>query len=64
MNHTTLIFTISIIVVGIVTFAIWSNIHVYAQQLSSPSSSSVVGTSIYPAAPKPGQHIAKIKIIS
>jgi hypothetical protein len=65
MNHTTLIFTISIIVVGIVTFAIWSNIHVYAQQLSSPSSSSAVGASTPPpAAPKPEQHIAKIKITS
>src|ERR687888_7921 len=57
MNHTTSIFRISIVVVGIVIFAIWSNIHVYAQQLSSLPPSS-------PSASKPQQHIAKIKITS
>jgi hypothetical protein len=64
MNHTTLILTISVIVVCTVISAIWSNIHVYAQLLSSPSSSSPVRASIPQAAPKPEQHIAKIKITS
>jgi hypothetical protein len=64
MNHTTLILTISVIVVCTVISAIWSNIHVYAQLLSSPSSSSPVQASIPQAAPKPEQHIAKIKITS
>ena len=40
MNYTTLIFTVFSFLVGILVFAIWSNTHVFAQQLSSPSSSS------------------------
>jgi hypothetical protein len=63
MNHTTSILTISIIVTGIVAFAIWSNSYVYARQFSSLSSSAVT-TLIPTSAPKPEQHIAKIKISS
>jgi hypothetical protein len=54
MNHTTLIFTVFSFLVGILVFAIWSNTHVFAQQLpSSPrpaagSSSSLSNTTISP----------------
>jgi hypothetical protein len=39
MNHTNLIFVAFSFIVGILVFAIWSNTHVFAQQLPSLSSS-------------------------
>src|SRR5919199_933808 len=39
MNHTTLIFIVFSFLVSILVFAIWSNTHVFAQQLPPPSSS-------------------------
>src|SRR5919108_1295870 len=42
MNHTSLIFTVFSFIVGILVFAIWSNTHVFAQQL--PSSPSAAGS--------------------
>src|SRR5919198_6491371 len=50
MNHTSSIFTVLSILVSTLVFAIWSNTHVYAQQLSSPphaiSSSSSSSSSL------------------
>src|SRR5919197_385881 len=40
MNHTTLIFTVFSFLVSILIFAIWSNTHVFAQQLPPASSST------------------------
>jgi hypothetical protein len=40
MNYTPLIFTVFSLLAGILLFAIWSNIYVYAQQLSSPTLSA------------------------
>src|SRR5919202_2197118 len=40
MNHTTFILTVFSFLVGILVFAIWSNTHVFAQQLPSSLSSS------------------------
>src|ERR671930_1943853 len=40
MNHTTLIFIVFSFLVSILVFAIWSNTHVFAQQLPPSSSSS------------------------
>jgi hypothetical protein len=40
MNHTTLTVIVFSFIVGILVFAIWSNTHVFAQQLPSLSSSS------------------------
>jgi hypothetical protein len=40
MNHTTLIFTVFSLLVGVLLFGIWSNMHAYAQQSSSPTLSA------------------------
>src|SRR5919198_4171515 len=53
MNHTSSIFTVLSVLVSTLVFAIWSNTHVYAQQLSSSSppagsSSSLSTTKISP----------------
>src|SRR5919197_3336569 len=64
MNHTTLVFTFPTIVIGILIFAIWTSIHVYAQQLSPPSRSALLENQTIQAAPKQQQHITKIKITS
>jgi hypothetical protein len=40
MNHTSSIFALFSVLVGIMLFGIWSNIHAYAQQSSSPTLSA------------------------
>src|SRR5918912_251462 len=45
MNHTTLIFAVFSVLVGILLFGIWSNTHVFAQQLPSSSPRPAAGSS-------------------
>ncbi|MFL6424939.1 MAG: hypothetical protein ACJ71R_15285, partial [Nitrososphaeraceae archaeon] len=40
MNHTSSIFAVFSVLVGVLLFGIWSNIHAYAQQSSSPTLSA------------------------
>jgi hypothetical protein len=40
MNNTRLIYAVFSVIVGVSLFAIWSNIHAYAQQSSSPTLSA------------------------
>ncbi len=65
MNHTRSTFAISVILVSMFAFAISSNIQVFAQQQSSPSSlSTAAGTSMPSSSANPEQHITKLKITS
>jgi hypothetical protein len=65
MNHTRSTLAISVILVSMFAFAISSNIQVFAQQQSSPSSlSTAAGTSMPSSSANPEQHITKIKITS
>ena len=63
MNHTKSTFVISIILVSMFAFAIWSNIQVFAQQ-PSQSQLSTARTSMPRSSTNPEQHITKIKITS
>ena len=63
MNHTKSTFVISIILVSMFAFAIWSNIQVFAQQ-PSQSPLSTARTSMPRSSTNPEQHITKIKITS
>ena len=40
MNHTSSIFAVFSVLVSVLLFGIWSNIHAYAQQSSSPTLSA------------------------
>jgi hypothetical protein len=65
MRYRSLIFTVFLLLVGILVFAIWSNSYIYAQKSSSllaPASPSP--QSVPQAVSKPQQNISKIKIIS
>src|ERR671932_508028 len=64
MNHTKSAIIISIILVSIFAFAIWSNIQVFAQQPSQSSLSTAAGSSMPAPSTNQEQHITKIKIIS
>src|ERR671931_2104550 len=67
MHYKSLMFSLFLLLVGILVFAIWSNSHIYAQQSSSPlasPSSSPSPQSVTHAITKPQQNITKIKITS
>src|ERR671932_2433026 len=64
MNHTKSAIIISIILVSIFAFAIWSNIQVFAQQPSQSSLSTAAGSSMPAPSTNQEQHITKIKITS
>ena len=64
MNHTKSAIIISIILVSIFAFAIWSNIQVSAQQPSQSSLSTAAGSSMPQSSTNPEQQVTKIKITS
>jgi hypothetical protein len=65
MHNRSLIFTVFLVLVGILFFAIWSNSYIYAQHSSSPLASvSPSPQSVTQSVSKPQQHITKIKITS
>ena len=64
MNHTKSAIVISIILVSMFAFAIWSNIQVFAQQPSQSSLSTAAGSSMPKSSTNQEQHITKIKITS
>ena len=62
MSHTSTIFALFPFLVGIMLFGIWSNIHAYAQQSSSTSSSPTLSSPTGNSVSKPISSELKAKI--